>query len=1063
MSTGNGSGTPAILEAIRASAGSGKTYALTTRYLGILGLSGGEQPDGILATTFTRKAAGEILGRVLQRLALAADDAPSCRTLARDLESPALTQAECGERLARLCRSLHRVSISTLDSFFTRLSRSFRHELALPADARVLEGDSPAAAALREQAIQALLEELGPEALLRWLEPLQAGMAQRSVQRELDDLFRELYEVYLQTGREAWNRLEVPPDVPDSAVAEAVAALEAAAAELRDKRFRNGIAKNLAQVASEDWMALLENGLAAKVRNEDLTYYNQPVPAVLLEPYQVLIRRATSRLLQRCADQSRATFELLRRFDTRYRALRQRQRALLFSDIPRALAQVLPERKLEEIAYRMDARIDHLLLDEFQDTSPEQWQVLRPFAARIHALADTPASIFCVGDVKQAIYGWRGGCAEIFDRLGEELQGLSWRSMDESYRSSQVVLDAVHAVFGALESSPALAEHRAAGDLWQARYQRHTARKELPGYVELTTAAAEGAAEAEDEAREADEEPAGGTLAEAARLVARLAAAAPRATIGVLLRTNAPIREMLFHLQQCGVPSSGEGGSPVDDVPEVEVILAALTLGDHPGDSAAAYRLAASPLGAELGLSEAGARRPGRRARAARRIRRRLVAEGYAAVVAAWAGRLAASADERGVTRLGQLVQLAELHGRQPSLRPAEFVRLARETPIEEPTPARVRVMSIHRAKGLEFDAVVLPELQKRIGTVRGPLLLDRPDPTEPIQAVFSIASKGVRSLSPQLQAAHARQQRAEVQESLCLLYVAMTRARHALYMLVPPLQKTSKGEVKKAPFSYASILRAALKSPDCEEGFSGGVTLHRSGDPEWTRALAGAAPPPAASSGSPAPIRLAPSGNGDRASREVTPSSLERGGRVRAADLLALTKNEGQEYGTLMHAWLAEVGWADEPLPEETELLRLAGVLAPGRPEAWYRARLEEWREWLRDPQVRALLTRPTGCEVDLWREQRFAVPLGKTLLHGTFDRVAIHRTGAEILAVELLDYKTDRVERDGVDARAELYRPQIAAYREALAAMLRVDPGLIRARLLFLYPRVCVEVPAG
>ena len=75
----------------------------------------------------------------------------------------------------------------------------------------------------------------------------------------------------------------------------------------------------------------------------------------------------------------------------------------------------------ERLAFRLDGGIRHVLLDEFQDTSPSQWRVLRSLAQSVTAKGG--GSFFCVGDAKQAIYGWRGGVAEIFDALDGELTG----------------------------------------------------------------------------------------------------------------------------------------------------------------------------------------------------------------------------------------------------------------------------------------------------------------------------------------------------------------------------------------------------------------------------------------------------------------------------------------------------------------------------------------------------------------------------------------------------------------------------------------------------------------
>ena len=86
-----------------------------------------------------------------------------------------------------------------------------------------------------------------------------------------------------------------------------------------------------------------------------------------------------------------------------------------FADIPDALRDL--DDQGGRLAFRLDGRIDHLLLDEFQDTSSDQWRVLGGLADRIVNQAQAPSTLFCVGDVKQAIYAWRLGTSEILDTL----------------------------------------------------------------------------------------------------------------------------------------------------------------------------------------------------------------------------------------------------------------------------------------------------------------------------------------------------------------------------------------------------------------------------------------------------------------------------------------------------------------------------------------------------------------------------------------------------------------------------------------------------------------------
>ncbi len=115
---------------ISASAGTGKTFQLSNRYIGLL--HSGVMPDQILATTFTRKAAGEILDRVIVRLAEAALDSRKRQELAKWLQVAALPSTRCHEMLRQMLRQLHRLRVSTLDAFFAQLAGSFSLELGLP-------------------------------------------------------------------------------------------------------------------------------------------------------------------------------------------------------------------------------------------------------------------------------------------------------------------------------------------------------------------------------------------------------------------------------------------------------------------------------------------------------------------------------------------------------------------------------------------------------------------------------------------------------------------------------------------------------------------------------------------------------------------------------------------------------------------------------------------------------------------------------------------------------------------------------------------------------------------
>ena len=138
---------------ILASAGSGKTFQLANRVIGLV--ASGVAPDKIVALTFTRKAAGEFADSVLMKLATVASEDQPAAGLRRDLELP---QADFGESLERVVRALPRFTLGTMDSFFAKVVRGFQYELGLTGGKfDLLEG--PRAVAAADEILAAILGE----------------------------------------------------------------------------------------------------------------------------------------------------------------------------------------------------------------------------------------------------------------------------------------------------------------------------------------------------------------------------------------------------------------------------------------------------------------------------------------------------------------------------------------------------------------------------------------------------------------------------------------------------------------------------------------------------------------------------------------------------------------------------------------------------------------------------------------------------------------------------------------------------------------------------------------
>lgn len=1070
---------------VRASAGTGKTYDLSTRYLHLL--RQGAKPDTILATTFTCKAAGEILGRVLLRLANATQNSTDAAALRRDLQAPSLTSQDCGRMLAGLCRGLHRVSVSTIDSFFHRVANCFRQELGLRPDVQVVGDDDPRIVRLRRQAIDAVLGADQLPKLLQMMRRLHHDQTTRSVTDAIDRIVGgQSYQLFRQnpqaerwslSSEHVWRRLG------DAALVDAVDTLRTLRRVLPpDKRWARAWKADVETAQSSDWDAFLNQGLASKIAAQgcDASYYRQPVPPAVVNAYEPLIEHARAQLVDRVTRQTQATYRLLVQFDRHFTRLRQEYGILLYSDIPLKLAAAVCDGDnglLPDLYYRLDTRVTHLLLDEFQDTSVPQWHILRPFAQEVCAHSDGSRTFYCVGDLKQAIYGWRGGRAEIFDQIEQELhlEPGSGRSQNISYRSSQVVLNTINRVFSSIATNPAVSKARPEAQQWQERFQHHIAyEKHKPGYVELVTPAASLFGPSPDSDDTDDREL---TLAAsaceicAARKIAQVTAAAPGRTVGVLVNTNQAVGSMIQLLGRQGLTASGEGGNSLTDDPAVRLVLAAIRLADHPGHAVAAFHVCHSPLGSIVGL---GSTQPPAAASVALSIRRTLLSRGYAAVVSDWSRKLAPACGDRNVRRLRQLVELAHCHDQMITLRPMDFVAVVESAAVEEPSPASVRVMTVNKAKGLEFDIVVLPDLHRRLLDESQILLCVHQDLSKgQVRGVYRNAAAHVRAACSPLAQAYDQCLGRQFHDDLCKLYVAMTRARHALHMVIRPLKPNRNGQPGADGWttpSFATILRRSLC--EVEESFDGGQALYQHGDANWAkhdRCIG-----PVAKTHVPTRLSIGLVAGRDRQTpsrswRRITPSSLESADRVQVRDVLAIRTPQSHQRGTLIHAWFEQITWLSEEvgaaLPPDDTLRAIARRVVDGRDDRWVSEQLRRFKEMLKQPAVRELLS-PRTDQKDhlvtccLWRERAFAVQVDSRLLHGQFDRVVVYEQGGKPMRADLIDYKTDHVTPDTLARAVHRYHPQIQAYRSALSVMLNLPTHSIRAQLLFVDSGDCVPI---
>ena len=1050
---------------ILASAGSGKTHALTNRFVELL--ARGAKPERIVALTFTRKAAGEFFDKILEKLAHAAGDARAAAQLAEQIEQPQLRPADFLGLLRTVVDAMPRLRLGTLDGFFARVVRAFPLELGLAGDFEVMEAH--VARGERRRVLRRMFARgvggLAP-AQREFVEAFKRatfGREEKRLGAWLDGFLDDHHEIWLEAPELArWGEpaLIWPKGCAWLAPGDAVVAARElrawlAGAGLADKqrgRWENFIAAVAAwqpgATAPRELVFVLEKALATWADLEagravtlEFDRKKQELTPAAGAALAVLVRRVVGGELARRLATTRGLGEVLRGYETVYHDAVRRAGKLGFDDVRRLLEPGAGARVLTQdaddparlgIDYRLDAEIDHWLLDEFQDTSFGQWSVLRGLIDEAVQDPEGRRSFFYVGDVKQAIFGWRGGDAELFQEIFSHYNAtgpgkIAERHLVESWRSGPALIEMVNGVFGAAEALGELFPG-VAGERWNKSWRAHaSAVPKHTGQAALLHAEDEmGRRElARDLIREID--PAGRGL-----------------TCAVLVRDNGTAAEMAEFLRAGGVPAVAESDLRVAaDNPVGAALLALVQAAAHPGDTLAWRHVQMTPLGAVLAAEDVTTPEA-----LTRRVLGQISAGGFERLAEFWAAKLEpqlASGDAFSRGRLRQFAAAAGVFDATGSREAVEFVTfMERYTVRDAESAAVVRVMTIHKSKGLGFDVVVLPELEgKKLDQRRDGLAVQRA-PDRSVEWVLDLPAK-LFCEHDEVLAAHVGAAEAEAgYENLSLLYVAMTRAKRAMFVLTkPPGDSVSRN----FPRVLAQTLGAG--SEEIRVGALRVTGAWSSGDPDWHVAVK----PPAVevSLEETIPAVEAPAATRRTALRP----SGEKGGVLEAARLFDLEGGRAVKFGHAVHALFAEVEW--ETVAAATAQ---AAAWATRAGEEAGRA-ADEVLACLRAPALSGVWAERPGAEV--WRERAFETVLDGAWVTGVFDRVVVERDGAgQAVAATVVDFKTDRL-ADAADLMAAVVRHavQLNLYRRVVAALTGLTLEQVSCELVFTRLRRVETVP--
>ena len=1075
-------------KAISASAGSGKTFQLAHRYIELM--ARGVKPERIIALTFSRKAAGEIFDSIVEHLCKAATAPERAAQTGALIGRPGMAQRDFLAILRELMQSLQSLRISTIDSFTVGVAQAFPMELGIPPRFQLVEDSGTASSAQQEVLARAFnRRQADPAARRQFLRAFKQATFGRE-EKGLADRFDRLigdYHGHYQVLPEpaAWgDERTIWPE--GSFWPKADGDVKAAAAELEGLLRGDGLSDKMMQ----RWLTFIEaardfgTGSAWKREVEYLFGKLAPLVNALrggdctvktdggtchLSPQEcrlalILVAHIVKTELSVALQKTRGIYQVLDLYERFYDSLLRRQGRLTFTDVQYLLTAgnrhsggaVISRMPSAEsrlyIDYRLDCRLDHWLLDEFQDTSDLQWEVLSNLADEILQDDSGRRSFFYVGDAKQAIYGWRGGNARLFSQvLARYREHIQLDHLATSYRSCQAVIDAVNNVFG---SMPADSLPAGAVAQWQGLWQVHRCEKgQVPdhGYVAvLEPPCDEGRTKPGDEAR----------YRAVARLLQEIDPLGRRLSAAVLVRTNKSGNELVdFLRRECGgMRIVHEGRASIKDNPVVSALLSLVKFAAHPGDTLAWRHLQMSPLGGCL------ARERLTRGGLPLVLLRQIQADGFQALIRNWGARLDAEhpLDDFGRKRLNELVNAAIEFDGMGSRDCNEFLRFIDSYEIHDlASDDAVRVMTIHQSKGLGFDVVILPDLQTG-NMAAGPVdfAIARHEITgKPAWALVMprrLVAQQDAVLNGQLQAGDET----AAFDALCLLYVGMTRAKMGLYIITAFPGRTS------SLFSPAAFVKQQLVGdPRPVSGRPVSIAgeeltcLYETGERDWylTGPEPPAAPPAVPPGELPADFCRRPSHR--RRLVHVQPSETAEI-EQRAGWLFAPEAKDSRDLGTAIHELFRRVSWIGEV--DTDEIVRQWSQTTALREELRVRA-VEQFRRAIALPEIRRALSKPRG-DAWLWQEKHFETVLGNRWVSGTFDRVVEERNeeGTPLRAT-ILDFKSDAV-AGGADlaAVAERYRPQMVLYRDALSQILRLKAAKILLRLVFVHPGKVVDLPS-
>ena len=803
---------------ILASAGTGKTFQLSDRIIRLL-ITGQVNQSEIAALTFTRAAAAEFIIKVVGKLKEAADNKKSHKDLCdrlgiKDKDYP---QKHFLELLKQTLHASNKITMGTLDSFFAKLVNNFPLEVGLNTGSAKTISEVEADAR-RIEALQSVLgDPKKAENIFNNLREYRNDTDVANPMESLIKMVKEYHGLFMTAkdeniwgnaerifGKEKSQWLNTKVD-PDQAIETINCYLETIDFN-KPTKFDDLISiSKSTSITNGDlneiipFFEVIINGHDGECSSyvygrdnvEKGISKNKVVDAKTANAIRLLIWRAINIVINARIKQTRALYRSLRDFEAEYDQKIRRQGSLGFSDYVTLLTQADPFKK-EEMEFRLDCSIKHWLLDEFQDTSTLQYEVLK---RNIDEIIQSPEdrSVFIVGDLKQSLYQWRSGnrklLSDLYTLIGENEDIGERYPLNGTRRCSPAVLEMVNEVLDGHETRNIARFYSInAAKTWSQNFQKQQAENTKLGeslWVKLEKPEDSEFEEVEAQARwianHLKSKPE--ILTEKVNGIQRLK---PGLTCAVLVSKNTLAAEITEVLRKQGIEATDEAKATViKDNPVTFGLICLIQATIHPDNQFAKGTAEISPASAQI------IKKLGGFEKASASIAYNFSSLGAEGLINFLVSLLSIDLKHKFIfKRLSQLRSLAVQYDvRDSSDRDlTSFVDFIENTEMRDTAdPQTVQVITIHRSKGLEYDMVYMPCLNDswhKIAELRRNDLLQKSDTEFKPQWLLTSPGENICKLVPELKGPMEDAKAENAYGNLCRLYVGMTRAKHRLVMI---------------------------------------------------------------------------------------------------------------------------------------------------------------------------------------------------------------------------------------------------------------------------------------